>query len=382
MLIERFIKKQITRDLKAGGKAVVLYGARQTGKTTLVNRVLGDLGEHKGKILKINADEERFNEVLESRDSNQFKELIADNEVLFIDEAQRIENIGINLKIIIDTFPKLKIIVTGSSSFELANRVQEPLTGRKVTYKLFPIAQLELKKQFSRFELKDQIEERLIYGAYPEIFKIKGQKNKNRYLHELTRDYLYKDALEIVEVKNAKKIKDLLKLLAFQIGSNTSYNQLADSLDLSKETVERYLDILEKSFVIFRLTGFSRNLRKEITKTPKYYFYDLGIRNSLIDNLNPLNQRDFKEAGKLWENFLVIERLKRNNYLNDFSSSYFWRTYTGSEIDYVEEKEDRLFGFEFKYSKKKAKAPESFIETYKNSFFKLINRENFLNFVL
>jgi uncharacterized protein len=377
MKIKRFIKNQITEDLKIGNKAVVIYGARQTGKTTLVNEIIEDLGL---KTLKINADQPKYNNILESGDKEKLEELIGQNQLLFIDEAQRIENIGLNLKIIIDSFPDLKIIVTGSSSFDLANKVQEPLTGRKWSYKLFPISDLELKNHYSDFDLKQSLSLKLVYGSYPDLYNISGKKSKKKYLYELANDYLYKDALEIVEVKNAKKIKDLLKLISYQVGSNTSYSELADNLDLSKETVKRYLDILEKSFVIFRLTGFSRNLRKEITKTPKYYFYDLGIRNTLIDNLNDLERRNPKEIGQLFENYLIIERLKKNAYTQNFLSSYFWRTYTGAEIDYIEEKNNQLNGYEFKYKKKTVRTPKTWLETYDKADFKVINKENYLNF--
>jgi len=321
----------------------------------------------------------KYIDVLSSRDSQAMKMLVAGYDLLFIDEAQRIPDVGINLKILHDHFPKLKIIATGSSSFDLANKIQEPLTGRTWTYNLMPISFYELAKLYNPFTLNDRLEEFLVYGSYPELFSIDNGQDKYLYLKQLTTSYLYKDVLEISSIKHSAKIHDLLRLLAFQVGSQVSMLELGRSLHMGKETVESYIDLLEKSFVLFRLSGFSRNLRKEVTKMDKIYFYDLGIRNSIIENLNPLRYRD--DYGKLWENFLIIERKKYQSYTFQMSSSYFWRTYTGAELDYVEETSGNLYGYEFKYGKKVKKVPKGWQDTYPKALFKCINQQNYLDFI-
>jgi len=375
MNIPRLLKKEIINKIENSNKAIVLYGPRQVGKTTLIKEIIDELSY---KTLEIDAEDERFNDILSSRNLKKLSGLIGDAELLFIDEAQKIKNIGVNLKLIIDHL-NVKIIATGSSSFDLANTLSEPLTGRKWTYLLYPISYLELDDIHTKFELNDQLEERLTWGSYPDIFGFNNYKDKKQYLTELSSDYLYKDMLQMTGIKNSNKIRKLLQLLAHQIGSTVSLSELGDNLDMDKKTVAHYIDLLEKFFVVFRLRGFSRNLRKEITKNDKIYFYDLGIRNILIDNLNDLETRN--DVGKLWENFLMIERKKRNEYLIDVPSSYFWRTYTGAEIDYIEEDRGKLKGFEFKYGNKKIKAPKTWLETYKNSEFEVINSENYLEFI-
>ena len=344
-------------------------------KTTLIKNIINELPY---KTLAIDAEEEKFNDILSSKNLNKISELINGFELLFIDEAQKIKDIGTNLKLIIDHL-NIKIIATGSSSFDLANTLSEPLTGRKWTYLLYPIAYLELNNLQTKFKLNDQLEQRLIWGSYPEIFNFNNYKDKKKYLTELSNNYLYKDILHIATIKNSDKIRRLLKLLAYQIGSTVSLNELGNNLDMDKKTVAKYIDLLEKSFVIFRLTGFSKNLRKEITKNDKIYFYDLGVRNILINNLNDLADRN--DVGQLWENFLMVERKKRNEYFVDLPSGYFWRTYTGAEIDYIEETGGKLKGFEFKYKDKKIKAPKTWLETYKNSSFKTITPANYLEFI-
>ncbi len=327
----------------------------------------------------INADEQKYIDVLSSRDLNKMKLLVEGYELLFIDEAQRIPDIGINLKILHDQLPELKIITTGSSSFSLANQVKEPLTGRTWTYTLFPIALHELKDKYNPFEMREKLHEFLIYGLYPEVFSLPNAKDKALYLNELCASYLYKDILEISSVKYTSQIHNLLRLLAFQVGSEVSMNELGRALSMSKDTVTSYIDLLEQAFVLFRLSSFSRNLRKEITKMDKIYFYDLGVRNTLINNMNPLNLRD--DAGKLWENFLVMERKKRLAYQFDITNTYFWRTYTGAELDYVEEKNGQLHGYEFKFGKCKGRAPKTWTETYRGASYACINQDNFYEFV-
>ena len=375
--IPRLLAQKIALQLEHASKAIILYGPRQAGKTTLVKDILTGLSY---RVLEVNADEERYFDVLSSRDSRRLGEFVAGYDLLFIDEAQRIPNIGINLKILIDQYPELRLIVTGSSSLELASGISEPLTGRKWTYQLFPIAQSELSELYNRFELNDQMTERLVWGSYPEVFNLTGLERKVHYLRELSTDYLYRDVLRLADIRNPDKIRMLLKLLAFQLGSEVSLNELASSLEMSKETVARYLDLLEKSFVIFCLSGFSRNLRKEVAKSRKWYFYDLGIRNAVIDNFNSLTERN--DGGALWENFLISERLKRNAYTDWLGSSYFWRTYTGAEIDYVEESHGTLAGFEMKFTRRQVRKPQTFLREYQGATWQIVNPDNWLEFVL
>lgn len=377
MKIPRAIQPTIVDRLRNTDKAVVLYGPRQSGKTTLANDVITELGQ---KTLSVNADELRHVDVLSSRDSRKLGDFVAGYDLLFIDEAQRVPDIGINLKIIIDSHPGLRILATGSSSFELADRIAEPLTGRKWTFRLYPISILELASVYNRHELGEQLEERLVWGSYPNLFNLEGRELKLSYLRELTTDYLYKDILQLDRLRDSSKIRDLLRLLAYQIGGEVSLSELGTQLGMSKDTVARYIDMLEKSFVLFRLGGFSRNLRKEVSKSSKYYFLDLGVRNALIDNFRSLAERD--DVGKLWESFLVIERLKRNHYLEDEAAPYFWRTYTGAEIDYVEERSGALNGFEFKYGPKPTKAPKTWSATYPGATWQTVNRENWLDFAI
>ena len=375
-MIPRLLFSEIREKVIHSSKIIIIYGARQVGKTTLVKQIVADLPY---KTLSINADEQRYIDVLSSRNLTQMQLLVAGYELLFIDEAQRIPDVGINLKILHDAMPSLKIIVTGSSSFELSNQTKESLTGRTWTFSLFPIAYAELRQQFNVFELDQQLESLLRFGSYPEVLNLPNEQDKTRYLHELSAAYLYKDVLEISSIKYANKLQQLIRLLAFQIGSEVSLNELGNALQMSKDTVSSYIDLLEKSFVVFRLSGFSRNLRKEVVKMDKIYFYDLGVRNALINNLNPLAFRN--DAGQLWENFLVSERLKNNTYQDRFVNHYFWRTYTGAEIDYVEEANGNLAGFEFKFSEKVSKPPKSWQETYPEASFKGINRENYAEFL-
>lgn len=376
MYIQRNIADQIVEKLKKHNKVILLYGARQVGKTTLIRNIIEKLGL---KTISINADEQKYNDVLSSRDLGKIKSLVSGYEVAFIDEAQRITDIGLNLKIIADGLPDLKVIATGSSSFELANKISEPLTGRAWTFELYPLAVCELKSIYNEFELNSKIEDLLIFGGYPEVFTTENRGAKQELLEEIGRSYLYKDILELVTVKHSSKIKDLLKLLAFQISSEVSINELSNSLDISRDSVERYIDLLEKSFVVYRLKGFSRNLRKEVTKMDKIFFYDVGIRNYVIDNFKPLKDRN--DVGQLWENFLISERFKLLSYERIHAQQYFWRTSTGAELDYVEEQDGELFGYEIKYKKTKGKSPKSWHDNYKKAKYTLVNRDNFLNFV-
>ncbi len=376
MYIKRAIEDKIIDKLLTTDKIVIIYGPRQVGKTTLSRRIIKRL---KLKTLAINADEIKYIDILSSRDWQKIKRLVAGYEFLFIDEAQRVPEIGLNLKIIKENMPKLKIIATGSSSFELSNQIAEPLTGRSWTYNLYPLAVLELKKRFNDFEIDEKLEELLVFGSYPEIFVAENWQMKKELLEEIGRAYLYKDVLQIGSIRYSHKLRKLLQLLAFQVGAEVSLSELAQQLEINKETVNNYISILEKAFILFRLSGFNRNLRKEVSKKDKIYFYDLGIRNMVVDNLKPLDARN--DVGQLWENFLLVERKKYLDYTKRFASSYFWRTTTGAELDYVEEWSGELSGFEFKYGQITKRVPRSWLETYPNANYRQINRENYLEFV-
>jgi len=374
--IQRSYFADLVHEITHGSKIIILYGPRQVGKTTLVREVLKHVS---GRHLVINADNSPIVDVLSSRNISRLSDLVSGYEVLFVDEAQRVPEIGINLKILHDEMPQLKLLVTGSSSLELASKTREALTGRTLSYQLYPISILELEKAHTRFELRQQLDSQLIYGMYPDILTQEDKTKKIRYLRELASSFLYKDILELTNIKHADKLTDLLRLIAFQIGSEVSLTELGGQLGMAKETVETYLDLLEKSFVIFRLRGYSKNLRKEVTKMNKYYFYDLGIRNIIIENLNPLSLRN--DVGALWENFLIVERRKSLAYSNSYGGFYFWRTYDQQEIDYVEEKDGQLNAFEFKYGHKKVKVPAAWAKAYPEASFQNINPENYLEFL-
>lgn len=376
-MIARILENKILARIQQSSKVILLYGSRQVGKTTLVKAMLNKLPY---KTLQINADNREYADVLSSRDVGKLRRLVSGYELVFIDEAQRISDIGINLKIIHDEIPEVKIVATGSSSFELANIVREPLTGRTWTFTLYPISLGEFRAEQNLFELDLRLEEFLLYGMYPEVFSYEGASDKVLFLKELSNSYLYKDILELGDIRHARKVHDLLRLLAYQVGSTVSLNELGRQLEMNKDTVARYIDLLEKSFIVFRLPGYSRNLRKEVVKMDKVYFYDLGVRNAVIDNFNTLDLRNDK--GQLWENFLIAERLKNTAYQNTLANRYFWRTYTGAELDYIEEGGGALRGYEFKWGAKTANAPQTWMENYPEASFECINRENYLDFVL
>ena len=376
-MLHRIIEKNLTHEIANSSKIIIIYGPRQVGKTTLVRKILKELPI---KSIEINAVQLKYQDVLSSRDLRKMKELIGNHGLIFIDEAQNINNIGTNLKILHDNMPELKIIATGSSSFELANKLKEPLTGRTKTFQLFPISVGELNKTLSVFEIKDSLQDYLLYGMYPEILTLPTKHQKIQHLHELSSAYLYKDVLQLSNIRHSDKEVKLLKLLAFQAGSSVSIHEIGKSLEMSQETVNHYIDILEKAFVVFRLPGYSRNLRKEVNKMNKIYFYDNGIRNTLIENFSPTNLRH--DIGGLWENFLISERIKKNIYQNLYGSKYFWRTYTGAELDYLEDRNGILSGFEFKWKAGTANAPATWMNTYNNATYQLINQTNFVDFVV
>lgn len=374
-MLNRLIKQQLT-DKLFKNKVVILYGARQVGKTTLVKEILQEFGTD-GRYL----DCELFSvqQGLNELEAEKIKSFLGNYKLVVLDEAQNVPDIGKFLKIIIDTFPELQIIATGSSSFDLANKTAEPLTGRAFPFTLYPFALKELKQLGDQFYLNSKLENLLRFGAYPEVFFLTESDAITR-LEQLVSTYLYKDILRFEGIKKSNIIKSLLQLLALQLGQEVSYQELAGKLGINRLTVQKYIDILEQAFIVFRLNALSRNKRKEISKSVKVYFYDLGIRNGLIQNYNSLNIRN--DAGALWENFCVVERAKLNGLNNNFVNAYFWRSYDQKEVDYIEESGGRFAGFEFKWSKNKMVAPKYFLDNYDNSTVELITKDNFYKFLL
>ncbi|MEI7422708.1 MAG: ATP-binding protein [Prolixibacteraceae bacterium] len=373
---KRFLENQTESILKKG-KVFVLYGPRRVGKTELIKKMIEGFN---GKIYGGSGDNLEVRELLSNQKLSQLQSAFGNYQMIFIDEAQRIPEVGYGLKLLIDNFPEMIILVTGSSSFDLSNKIGEPLTGRNIIRNLFPVSVLELNQQFGGMFVLQKLEELMIYGAYPEILNAPSAEDKKEYLMSVRDSYLLKDILELENIRNPSKLNDLLKLLAFQIGKEVSLNELSNSLGIARQSVERYLDLLEKTFIIKKVGGFSRNLRKEVVKTARYYFWDNGIRNALINNFNPPLQRN--DVGMLWENFLYMERLKTKSYKRIFSNDYFWRTYDQQEIDLVEDREGRLYAFEFKWSPRKIKAPKAWVDAYPDSEFQVISKENFLEFLI
>ncbi|MFA5249116.1 MAG: ATP-binding protein [Candidatus Paceibacterota bacterium] len=373
MIINRFFS-QIEPLLQAN-KVLVIYGPRRVGKTTLLNEFLRTT---KLKYRLDSGENIRIQEILGSNDFKKIGEYVADNELIAIDEAQQIENIGMGLKIIVDQFPGIKVIATGSSSFDLANQIGEPLVGRKRTINLYPFAQLELAESQSVFDLKQKLEDFLLYGSYPDVYLAKTKNERITALNEIVDSYLLKDVLALEGVKKPRVLVDLVKMLALQIGNEVSLAELSRELSVDLRTVEKYLDILEKGFVIISAGALKRNLRNEIRGKKKYYFYDNGIRNALLSQFNELNLRN--DVGGLWENFVFVERLKTRVYKNIHANYYFWRTYEQKEIDLIEEYDGVLHGYEFKWSGGAAK-PKVFLENYPQSVFEVINRDNYIDFL-
>ncbi len=375
MIIERSIKKEIEEQLFKG-KIIIIYGPRRVGKTTLVKEILSKYGND-GKY--INCDILQNKQGLESQDDKKLREFLGEGKIFIIDEAQRVENIGINLKILVDTYPDIQIIATGSSSFDLSNKINEPLTGRNITFMLYPISVSEMSAVYGNNQgIDTNLESMLLFGNYPEIAS-GATDDKIGYLQELSSNYLYKDALEFEGLKKPEMIVKLLQLIALQIGGEVSYNELALKLETTRKTVMNYIYLLEQAFVIFRLPPFSRNIRNEIGRKNKIYFYDLGVRNALINSFDKLENRN--DIGALWENFLIIERKKLIEKKKWYRNRYFWRTQDKKEIDYVEDYDGRLHGYEFKWGNKTYNIPKSFINEYKNSDVSIINRSNYKEFL-
>jgi uncharacterized protein len=362
----------------APNKVIVLLGARRTGKTFLLQQLIEKLGVN--TCLLLNGEDLTVQQQLTHKNIARYKTLVEGYKYIIIDEAQKVPDIGSVLKLMVDELKGIRLLVTGSSVFDLKNKLGEPLTGRKKDFMLFPLAQVEYAAVENTVERNRSLDDKLIYGCYPELINLKTAKQKRDYLRELVNAYLYKDILIMENLRSADKLADLLKLIAWQIGGEVSLEELGRKLQMSKNTVERYLDLLCKVFVLFKLQGFSRNLRKEIVKTKRWYFYDNGIRNAIISNFQPLDQRN--DDGMLWENYLASERLKVQQYKGIHANNYFWRTHDQQEIDWVEDRDGKLYGYEFKPSIKKVKAPKAWTEAYPDAAFKVIHKDNFEEFVL
>lgn len=373
-MVERHIQSSIQSQL-GGGKAIVIMGARQVGKSTLLRQMLGERQD----VIWMNGDDLDIQELFSSMTSTRIRAILGSKRLLVIDEAQRISDIGLRLKLITDQVPDVQVIATGSSSFELASKVNESLTGRKREFRMYPLTFGEMVQHTQFLDEVRMIPHRMVYGYYPEVVCNPG--DERAILKELSDSYLYKDILSLDSINKPDKLVRLLKALALQIGSQVSYNEIGTLIGLDSKTVERYVDILEKSFIVFRLGTFSRNLRNELKASRKIYFWDLGIRNAIIGNLAQIENRT--DAGELWENFVIAERMKRNAYKCSFAQSYFWRTRQQHEIDYLEEEDGILYAFEFKWNLRKAnvKCPESFKTAYPEAVYKVITPENIEEFL-
>jgi predicted AAA+ superfamily ATPase len=372
-MLPRKLHSYIAEVLKPGF-AIGLFGARRTGKTVLLHQLAEKIP---GKSLIVSGEDFDVQELFSSQKLNLLKSTISGYTHLYIDEAQKIPNIGANLKLIVDNIPEVAIFFTGSSSFELYNQIGEPLTGRSIFLNLFGFSQEELDEDF--LDARKALEDKLIYGLYPQVYLEPLTDQKEEILNSIKNGYLLKDILVFDLQKDSLFVLNLLRLIAFQIGHDISYSEIASRLQVNVRTVQRYLNILEKMFIIFSLPGFSRNMRNEYTKTPRYYFWDNGIRNTLIANFNPINIRN--DAGQLWENYCISERQKFLSINRISANKFFWRTYTQKEIDYLEEREGILHAYEMKYSEKSSKIPAIFKQNYPDSKFKEINRDNFFDFL-
>lgn len=372
-----YIQRRLEGTIKSAlfkGKIIIVYGARQVGKTTLVKKIAENLGE---PYQYLNCDEMDILSALQSANTSEaLKQVIGSHKLVIIDEAQRVKNIGLKLKLIVDNFSQIQVIATGSSSFDLANEVNEPLTGRNFEFWLFPLTVGELFAKDQKIEAQRKLESLLVFGSYPDVYQLESREQKSERIKYLASNYLYKDILKFNNIKNSEVVLKLLQALALQIGSEVSYNELANMVGVSKKTVADYIELLEKAFIIFHLPPYSGNLRKAIGKLRKIYFLDLGIRNAIINNQNPIQIRD--DVGKLWENFVISERYKQQLGLGSKTNFYFWRTYDKQEVDLVEDVGGKLLGWEIKWGQKSSKPPRAWID-YGNSSWQIINRENYLD---
>lgn len=372
-MIERILKQKLLSKWDSG-KVLIVLGPRQVGKTTLIASICKEKGRH----LYLTGDDIPTQIMLKDIGLAQLKQVIQNHDTIFIDEAQRIKNIGLIAKLISDNLKGVRLILSGSSSLELQNSINEPLTGRKWEYHMYPLSYGEIKEHFGYIQTKQSLENYMTYGSYPDVLNHPGEEIE--ILHQLAGSYLYKDVLNYHGIRKPDLLSKLLVALALQIGSEVSYNELSQLLAVDRATIETYISLLEQTFVVFRLSSFSRNLRNELKSSRKIYFYDNGIRNALINNFNPLELRNDK--GALWENFLISERMKRNSYQQQYNNSYFWRTHAQQEIDYIEEYGGNIHAYEFKWSDKKAgKLPESFRKAYPEATFTTINSSNYEEFL-
>ncbi len=374
----RVILSEFERKL-IPNKVLVLLGARRVGKTEFIKYYLQQKQQH--DYLLLNGEDFNDQRLLQERTKVHYQRLFSGVSVLIIDEAQHIPQIGMILKFIVDNIEGLSVVATGSSVFDLTNKLGEPLVGRKNVLFLFPLAQIEYIQQENHKQTIENLEQRMIFGAYPELLQYADWSDKEDYLIEIRNSYLLKDILSFDGIKHSQKVYDLLRLIAFQIGKEVSLSELGQQLQMSKNTVAKYLDLLTKVFVLFKVEGFSRNLRKEISKSSRWYFYDNGIRNAIIGNFKPLRNRS--DVGELWENYLVTERVKKQHYHKLKATNYFWRTYDQQELDWVEINHDEISAYEFKWNeRKKIKAPASFAKAYPDADFSVINPNNYLDFIL
>ena len=374
-MIQRVLQNEIASRL-APNKVILVFGARRVGKTVMMRQIVADF---QGRTLMLNGEDYDTLALLENRSVANYRQLLAGVDLLAIDEAQNIPQIGSILKLIVDEVPGVRVLASGSSSFDLLNKAGEPLVGRSSQFTLSPFSQREIAQTENVLETRQNLESRLIYGSYPEVVLMTDNERRIEYLRDIVNAYLLKDILSIDGLKNSGKMRDLLRLIAFQTGSEVSYDELGKQLGMSKNTVEKYMDLLEKVFVIYRLGAYARNLRKEVTKAGKWYFCDNGIRNALIGAFAPISTR--QDVGILWENYLIGERRKANDNGILHKNFYFWRTYDRQEIDLVEENGDKLTALEFKWGQKSPLVPKIFRETYPGSAFHVVNRENYLDFV-
>jgi len=373
-MIERLLQNKI-KEKFFKGKAIIILGPRQVGKTTLIK----ELTSQNENVLWLNGDEPDVQAIFTNISAARLKSILGGKNILVIDEAQRIENIGIRLKLVTDTLKDIQLIASGSSSFELSNKVNEPHTGRKWEYNLFPLSFSEMVNHHGLLEEKRLLPQRLLYGYYPEVVCNPGEEKERLKL--LSDSFLYKDILSWEQIQKPDKLISLMQALAFQVGSQVSFNEIGQLCGLDSKTVEKYISLLEKTFIIFRLGSFSRNLRNELKSSKKIYFWDNGIRNSLIANFNPVELRT--DTGALWENYIISERIKYLNYFNIWNNKWFWRTKEQKEIDYIEEYDGNIYAYEFKWNEmKKYKIPKSFSDTYPNASFKVVNKDNMEEFVL
>ncbi|MDR3048404.1 MAG: ATP-binding protein [Elusimicrobiota bacterium] len=375
-MYQRTLSDIISKSLYKG-KVIVIYGARQVGKTTLSKQILTQQSNIGKKIQYFNCELLSVKSKLETTNEQILKDFFGNNDLIVLDEAQTIPQIGQILKIMVDTYPEIQIIATGSSSFDLSNQIGEPLVGRSKEFKVFSLSAQELQSRYSKIEVDSKIDNLLRFGSYPGIIDLPENESMID-LESIASNYLYKDILAFDNIRNSSVISKLLKLLSLQLGGEASAHELGRQLSLSSQTVKKYIDLLEKSFIIFSLQAYSGNLRKEISKSHKIYFYDLGIRNAIINNFNTLDNRT--DVGALWENFCIIERMKSNQQNQKIVNNYFWRAYQGEEIDYIEEYGGKLYAYELKYNSGKMKSPKNFLQAYKDTPIELINKQNWNTF--